>query len=189
MFTGIIETTEIIQDVVKEGGLLRMSIQRPNSWELTVGQSIAVNGACLTVVSFDDKIFTVELMEETLKKTTLRGQTPHIVNLERAMLPTDRFEGHIVQGHVDTVGDVVAVAVGDGHHVTISFDATFAHLVVPKGSITIDGVSLTVVDCTESTLTVALIPHTLKHTTLSDLEEGSQVNLEFDIIGKYITRV
>ena len=144
---------------------------------------------CLTVVDFDDDSFIVELMPETIEKTIFGNHIPKIVNVERAMLATDRFEGHIVQGHVDTTGEVEAVRESDGSHMlAIMYDSKHSGLVVSKGSVTIDGVSLTVVDADSEKLSVALIPHTLKGTTLGELKEGDMVNLEFDIIGKYLSK-
>ncbi|MDA8597019.1 riboflavin synthase [Candidatus Pacebacteria bacterium] len=189
MFTGIIETTQTVRKQETSEGVLSLEIVMPDGWQLALGQSIAVNGACLTVVSFDSDHFVVELVPETLEKTIFGESVPTAVNLERAMLPTDRFEGHIVQGHIDTVGEVQSVLTQDNRYeLAISFTAPFTQLVVPKGSITIDGVSLTITNMTTDTFSVALIPHTLRETTLGTLREGDKVNLEFDIVGKYLVQ-
>ena len=189
MFTGIVETIAAVT-AEKNEEITRFTIEKPTGWELTVGQSIAVNGTCLTVVSFDERGFAVELVAETLTKTSFGSNPPKKVNLERAMLAGGRFEGHIVQGHIDTVGTAIVTATKENNWtLTVSFDQQFDYLVVPKGSITIDGVSLTVVDPRSRELSVALIPHTLENTTLGALKEGSQVNLEFDIVGKYLQKL
>jgi len=189
MFTGIVETQSAVYAHPAGEQTMKLVIVRPTGWDLQIGQSIAVNGACLTVTKFTEDSFTVVLMSETLRKTSFGSKVPEVVNLERAMLATDRFEGHIVQGHVDTVGEVTGILEGDGQYeLSISFDASFDTLVVPKGSITIDGVSLTVVKADLAKLSVALILHTLKETTLGELREGDNVNLEFDVIGKYLQK-
>jgi riboflavin synthase len=189
MFTGIIEAKGKIAKSAETAGVVRLTIEKPKKWELTLGQSIAINGACLTVVGFDGAMFDVELVPETLRKTTFGSNVPQVVNLERAMLPSDRFEGHIVQGHADSVGTVIDMeAEGDTSVLTISFDIEYDHLLVRKGSVTVDGVSLTISDLTRNTFSVALIPHTLANTTLGLHTVGDMVNLEFDIVGKYLTK-
>lgn len=188
MFTGIVEATATVRSHATRNEITTMRIETPDTWDISLGQSIAVNGVCLSASALDEKTFTVEMMQETLSKTIFGSTIPDVVNLERAMLATDRFEGHVVQGHVDTVGTIVTVhKEEETMQFVVSFDARFAPLVVEKGSISINGVSLTIVEVTKTTLSVALIPHTLAKTTLGDLEEDSLVNLEFDIIGKYIT--
>lgn len=189
MFTGIIEVKSKIKahDVCDE--ILTISIEKPDELDLKNGQSISVNGTCLTVVDFGGDIFKVELMKETLSKTIFGINIPKTVNLERAMLPSDRFEGHIVQGHIDGTGEVVAVKKeSDTTKLTITYNSEFERLIVSKGSITVDGVSLTVVDVKEGEFSVSLIPYTLSNTTLSSIDERDMVNLEFDIVGKYITK-
>ena len=189
MFTGIIEEKNIVVSHEEGDEVTRLVVKIPSGWKLKLGQSIAVNGTCLTVVGFNDETFTVELMRETLNKTTFGKYIPESVNLERAMLPSDRFEGHIVQGHVDMVGEVTGVEKGkETMGLTISHRKTHSNLIVEKGSITVDGVSLTVVNPRESEFSVALIPYTIKETTLGLLKRGDFVNLEFDIIGKYIIK-
>ncbi len=189
MFTGIIEAKTRVVSSSETDSVVTLVIEKPADWEIEIGQSIALNGACLTVITFDETSITFELIAETLKKASFGAGFPEMVNVERAMLPTDRFEGHIVQGHVDTVGKVLCNREVNGSwNLVASFPNEFDHLVVPKGSITIDGVSLTVVDPKPGELTVCLIPHTLEVTTFSSLAVGDAVNLEFDIIGKYITK-
>ena len=189
MFTGIVETTTEIVERRQKDDLLILKLSRPADWPLRAGQSIAVNGACLTVVRFDDQSFEVELMPETVAHSNL-GDTSHTqVNIERAMSAQGLFEGHIVQGHVDTVATVSERTAGtDTTMLRVTYDSSFDELVVVKGSIAINGVSLTVVDPQPGSLGVGLIPQTLKVTNLSELQVNDQVNLEFDIIGKYITK-
>lgn len=187
MFTGIIETTANITKRTNIADVLTLEISKPVGWEVSIGQSIAVNGACLTVVIFDETTFTVELMTETLTKTTFADEGLVTVNLERAMPAKGRFEGHIVQGHVDTVGSIRSVDVTEQSWlIWVSYDPSFDHLVVEKGSITIDGISLTVIDTIPGGCSVGIIPHTLQMTALSTKEVDAAVQLEFDIIGKYL---
>jgi riboflavin synthase len=189
MFTGIIESKSEVLFVKKVGEILTLAILRPSEWQLTVGQSIAVNGVCLTVVSFTDTEFVVEIVPETINKTTFSSDYKSDVNLERAMPANGRFEGHVVQGHVDTVGKISQInRLGETALFDIIFDPQFDELVVEKGSITIDGVSLTVVKVVPGGLSVALIPYTLNLTTLGEKREADEVNLEFDILGKYIVK-
>ncbi len=187
MFTGIIETTANITKRTNIADVLTLEISKPVDWEVSIGQSIAVNGACLTVVIFDETTFTVELMTETLTKTTFADEGLVTVNLERAMPAKGRFEGHIVQGHVDTVGSIRSVDVTEQSWlIWVSYDPSFDYLVVEKGSITIDGISLTVIDTIPGGCSVGIIPHTLQMTALSTKEVDAAVQLEFDIIGKYL---
>ena len=189
MFTGIIQSVARVLGSKQLDDLLVLTIARPKSWKLTTGQSISVNGACLTVVDYTDGDFTVELMPETLAKTSFGSGLPKQVNLERAMSADNLFEGHIVQGHVDEVGKVVRhLKSQHSSKLHISFSPGRATEVVDKGSIAVDGVSLTVIEARKDGFSVGLIPHTLDHTTLSELKAGDQVNLEFDIIGKYIRK-
>ncbi|MFT5037027.1 MAG: riboflavin synthase [Candidatus Azotimanducaceae bacterium] len=189
MFTGIIEAKEKIQKSAVRENVMSLTIGKPSGWELKEGQSIAVNGACLTVVSFDEQGFDVELVSETLEKTIFGSSMPELVNLERAMLSTDRFEGHIVQGHIEGIGTVTDIQT-DEHtmDLTVSFDSLYQQLLVEKGSVTVNGVSLTICALTENTFSLALIPHTIANTTLGFCAVGDIVNLEFDIIGKYLTK-
>lgn len=192
MFTGIIEELGTIDAVSGNTDLRRFRIRAPRtSAELAIGSSVAVEGVCLTVVELDDGGFTVEAVPETLARTTLgmrdRGDR---VNLERPLAASGRFDGHIVQGHVDGVGEVMAVfADGDNRRLRIRPPAGLLRYVVEKGSVTVDGVSLTVAALTAEDFEVALIPHTLAVTTLGDRVAGDGVNLEVDILAKYVERL
>ncbi|MCW5888978.1 MAG: riboflavin synthase [bacterium] len=189
MFTGIIQSTGRIERIAKQGTGLRLTLRPDRAMpRLALGESVAVSGACLTVTSGTGRRFTVDVSPETLRRTTLgtaiRGRR---VNLERALRLGDRMGGHVVQGHVDAVGRVDAIT-PDGDWVLYRFKAPrgVAPYLVEKGSIAIDGVSLTVFACQGGTFTVALIPHTLKATTLIDRVPGDAVNLEADILLKQI---
>jgi riboflavin synthase len=189
MFTGIINAKTQINNTKKLKDGLEVDFKTPSGWDdLVLGESIAVNGVCLTVASMSEYEWTVLLMPETLAKTSFQKNMPKIVNLERAMPLTERLSGHIVQGHVDGVGKVVKVDPTSGYTISIEFPIENASLVIYKGSITIDGVSLTVTSCKENVLSVALIPHTLETTTLGSLQPDDFVNLEFDVIGKYVAK-
>ena len=189
VFTGIIEsigtvTTASGDETGRRFGIRSSQLAR----DLPIGASIAVDGTCLTVVEVRNDVFDVELVTETLTRTSLGGLAEGSrVNLERAMPASGRFDGHIVQGHVDGVGVVLAVeAEGDGVRLTIDAPETVSGYLVEKGSVTVQGVSLTVASLTGSTFQVALIPHTLEVTTLGSLAAGDGVNLEADILAKYI---
>jgi riboflavin synthase len=188
MFTGLVESLGTVREVVFESAGCRLTLAAPDiAAELTVGQSVAVNGACLTVVAGDVEAFSFQLAPETLHRTNLgelrRGDR---VNLERALRLSDRLGGHLVQGHIDGVGRVAQRSV-EGEWVTVWFScpANLAAQLVPKGSVAVDGVSLTVVAVGGDGFSVALIPHTLAHTTLGFKGPGAAVNLETDIVGKY----
>lgn len=189
MFTGIIQSTGRIERIAKQGTGLRLTLRpdRPMP-RLALGESVAVSGTCLTVTSGTGRRFTVDVSPETLRRTTLGGAARgRRVNLERALRLGDRMGGHVVQGHVDAVGRVDAIT-PDGDWVLYRFKAPrgVAPFLVEKGSIAVDGVSLTVFACQGGTFTVALIPHTLKATTLIDRVPGDPVNLEADILLKQI---
>lgn len=187
MFTGIITNTTQVITSTPEGDGLVITLAKPRSWnDLELGESVATNGVCLTVATITGNEYTCHLMAETLHKTTFGICLPQMVNLERAMRADTRLGGHFVQGHVDGVGTVKSITTADGTNIAIVFDLKDAPLVVYKGSVAIDGVSLTVSGVEENILTVSLVPYTLSHTTLGKLKEGDSVNLEFDIIGKYI---
>jgi riboflavin synthase len=190
MFTGIIEAVGFIESTRKLGGGCRFTISAPFSSELRPDQSVAVNGTCLTVVQTDSRGFDVEAIEETLRKTTLGTFRPGTrVNLERAMRPDGRLDGHLVQGHVDTTGSIVSmVEETTGRLYTVQFDLAYSSHVIPVGSIAVDGISLTVARLEADRFTVAIIPHTYTHTNVSDWKPGRTVNLEFDLIGKYVAR-
>ena len=194
MFTGLVEAVGRIAHVAPTDGGRRLRIDAPFAADLALGESVAVDGCCLTVVACDAAGFEAEAVAETLRKTTLgRLAGGDAVNLERALLPTTRLGGHIVLGHVDATGEVVSV-VGDGggsHLVTVAYPASFAAYLIPVGSVAVGGVSLTVArldDPAPGTFGVAIIPHTWAATTLGRLTPGQRVNLEFDIVGKYALR-
>ncbi len=189
MFTGIItDTARVLKTEPQDGGL-DLDIVRPDGWaELVEGESINTDGVCLTISLLTSASFQCHLVPETLRKTTFGKQVPETVNLERSLQASDRFGGHFVQGHVDEVGTVTEIKEGNDRLVQITYSPSNGALVVPKGAITINGVSLTVVDVSAKSFSVALIPYTTKHTTLGKLKVGDKVNLEFDMIGKYIVK-
>ena len=191
MFTGIIEALGEITEVKEEGSNRHFTVASPISGELKIDQSVAHNGVCLTVVAISENTHTVTAINETLQKTDLgTWQKGGLVNLERCLSVSSRFDGHIVQGHVDLTGRCEHVAEHNGSWVfRFSYDKSKSALIVEKGSICINGVSLTVVEAGEGTFTVAIIPYTYEHTTFKNLQPGNTVNLEFDIIGKYVARM
>ncbi|MFN7119464.1 MAG: riboflavin synthase [Saprospiraceae bacterium] len=190
MFTGIIESLGTVKTIRREGSNVHFTIASPISHELKIDQSLAHNGVCLTVVALEDGAHTVTAILETLQRSNLSAlQEGSLVNLERAMLANARLDGHMVQGHVDTTAECIAVEVLDGSwYYRFRYTPTEEHLLVDKGSICINGVSLTVVEPYDDVFSVAIIPYTYEHTTFKTLQEGDKVNLEFDIIGKYIAR-
>ena len=190
MFTGIIEEIGSVAAVDELGGGRELRIRADMAPELRVDQSVSVSGACQTVVARNDESFTVVAIEETLRKTTLGTlEAGAKVNLERALQPTGRLDGHLVQGHVDGVGEVVDIEDEETDRlVRIRFEASFAPFLIPAGSVAVDGVSLTVARLEEEAFTVALIPHTRERTTTDSWTPGSHVNLEFDLLGKYVAR-
>jgi len=191
MFTGIIETLGTIEKIEKEGTNVHFTIKSTISNELKIDQSIAHNGVCLTVVKKDELSHTVTAIDETLKKTDLGGwQVGGKVNLERCMVANGRFDGHVVQGHVDQIGTVERVQNQDGSWLyDFSYDPVHGNVTVEKGSICINGTSLTCFNSEEGSFRVAIIPYTYEHTSFHQLKEGDSVNLEFDIIGKYVKRL
>ena len=191
MFTGIIEDLGTIEKLQKEGGNLNLTISSSITTELKIDQSIAHNGVCLTIVDIDNEKYTVTAIQETLDKTNLgildKGDK---VNLERAMKLGDRLDGHIVQGHVDQTGTCISVVEENGSWIyTFEYGSEKDNITIEKGSITINGVSLTVVNSKLNEFSVAIIPYTYEHTTFHSIQEGDKVNLEFDVIGKYIKRL
>ena len=190
MFTGIIESTGAVQRIEQEGSNVHFTFASPISNELKIDQSIAHNGVCLTVVKCSEQTHTVTAIEETLKRSNLGKLTVgDKVNMERAMLSNGRLDGHIVQGHVDGTAVCTAVKEVDGSwYYTFRYHPTEEHLLVDKGSICINGVSLTVVEPENDLFSVAIIPYTFEHTNFKEIQPGTQVNLEFDVIGKYIAR-
>lgn len=189
MFTGIIEAVGEVAERTLESDVVTLTITHPAHWKLSTGQSIAVNGVCLTVTDFSEVSFVTELMPETQKKTTFASELLTVVNLERAMPADGRFEGHVVQGHVDCVGTIEKIEqAGETALWTISYPNEYQKLLVEKGSATVDGVSLTVISAEADRFAIGLIPHTLKATTLQTKQVGDAVNMEFDILGKYLIK-
>ena len=189
MFTGIIECVATVEKIEKDKGNLNISLKSSITKELKVDQSLCHNGVCLTVVKLNDDIYTVTVIAESLKKTNLGELKPgDIVNLERSMSVNSRFDGHVVQGHVDEVA-----VCSESFETNGSWKYVFKHseqnITVEKGSITINGVSLTVVNSTSNSFSVAIIPYTYENTNFKKIVEGSKVNLEFDILGKYISKL
>ncbi|HHB78660.1 MAG TPA: riboflavin synthase, partial [Saprospiraceae bacterium] len=177
MFTGIIESLAEIKEIQKEGSNYHFRVQSPISKELKVDQSLAHDGVCLTVTQKDDQSHWVTAIAETLQLTSLSEWQPgKLVNLERAMVANGRLDGHFVQGHVDSVGICRDVLDVDGSaYYTFEFDEKFSHLIVPKGSITVNGVSLTVVEPTQNRFKVAIIPFTVEHTNFQQIQVGTKV--------------
>lgn len=190
MFTGIIETLGTLVSAEKEGTNIHFTFKSPISAHLKVDQSVAHNGVCLTVVDQKDDRHTVTAIDETLLRTDLgKLEVGDEVNLERCMPAHGRFDGHIVQGHVDMLGNVVSVEERDGSHIFSFEHAEGENFTVDKGSITVNGVSLTAFNTSDTGFSVAIIPYTKDHTTFKNLKVGNTVNLEFDIIGKYVARM
>ena len=192
MFTGIIEELGTVKKVEKNKGNIRLTIEAKFTPELRVDQSVAHNGVCLTVISIKDNQYSVIAIKETLEKTNLGNLiSGDKINLERCMKIGDRLDGHIVQGHIDLTATCTKIETLDGSWM-FKFKYTkksTTETTVEKGSITINGISLTVVDSSESEFSVCIIPYTFENTSFKYLKEGSQVNIEFDIIGKYIARM
>ena len=191
MFTGIIETLGIVQEVKEEKDNIHITIDSSLSDELKIDQSVAHNGICLTVVAIKGNHYTVTAIGETIKKTNISNwEIGDNVNLERAMKLGDRLDGHIVQGHVDQIGTCVSVKETNGSwFYTFEYDSSLQNITIEKGSITVNGVSLTVVDSGKSNFSVAIIPYTHEHTNFNSFVVGTKVNLEFDVIGKYVSRL
>jgi riboflavin synthase len=190
MFTGIIEQTGTVQEVITTGSNTTFWVASALSEELKIDQSLAHNGACLTVEEVKNGMHRVTAIEETLVKTNL-GQwaAGTLVNLERCMQLNGRLDGHIVQGHVDTVAHCTEVHTKEGSwEFSFEFDPKFAALLIEKGSVTLNGTSLTVFNVTGNQFSVAIIPYTYEHTNIKQLQAGGTVNIEFDMIGKYVNR-
>ena len=189
MFTGIIECMATVVKVEKNKGNLDISLKSEITNELKIDQSLCHNGVCLTVVDIDNDVYTVNVISESIERSNFGEIIPgDAVNIERSMSVNSRFDGHIVQGHVDEVAVCTEVSETNG-----SWKYVFKHsknnITVEKGSITINGVSLTVVDSTENSFSVAIIPYTYNNTNFNQINVGTKVNLEFDIIGKYISKM
>lgn len=190
MFTGIITDTSRIMRTRRVDEGLTITFERPRGWiDLKLGESVATNGVCLTVAELRAMEYDCYLAPETLRVSAFGVSLPDTVNLERPLSVGDRFGGHFVQGHVDGLGKVVKIDEADGWDVYLEFAPENAALVVYKGSIAVNGVSLTIAEVEGNVFRVALIPHTLEHTTLGTLEVGDLVNLEFDMFGKYIVSI
>mgnify|MGYP000719435331 CR=1 FL=1 len=191
MFTGIIETLGTVTAVDTSNNQLVLTVDSKLTPELKVDQSVAHNGVCLTVTSINDNQYTVCAVQETMDKTTVGNwQKGDKVNLERGIKLSDRLDGHIVQGHVDQVGTCTAISEEDGSwRFTFDYDTSLGNVTIEKGSITVSGVSLTVVNSKENEFSVAIIPYTIENTTFKYIKLDDVVNLEFDVIGKYVSRL
>lgn len=188
MFTGIIETIGTVKAIEKEGSNIHFTLSSSFTNELKIDQSVAHDGVCLTVVSINGDNYTVTAIQETLQRTQLANwSVGSLINLERCMKLGDRLDGHLVQGHVDTTATCTKIEDFNGS-IKFHFAYTSSHLTVEKGSITINGVSLTVVDSNVNDFSVCIIPYTLEHTNFKSFQKGTTVNLEFDIIGKYLEK-
>jgi len=191
MFTGIIETAATIAQIEKDNDNINITLTCPIVPELKIDQSLSHDGVCLTVVALSPDSYTVTAIKETLEKTNLSSwAVGSEVNLERAMKLGDRLDGHIVQGHVDQVGTCVSVEDASGSwYFTFQYDAGPNNITIEKGSITVNGVSLTVVNSKANEFSVAIIPYTYEHTNFKNIKPGTVVNLEFDVVGKYVARL
>ena len=191
MFTGIIETLGIIKEIQKDQENLHLTVVSEITNELKIDQSIAHNGICLTVVKIEQNEYTITAIKETIDKTSIGfWKAGDILNLERAMKLGDRLDGHIVQGHVDQTGVCTNIEEANGSWVfTFAYDSSLQNITIEKGSITINGTSLTVVNSKLNSFSVAIIPYTYEHTNFHSFKIGTVVNLEFDVIGKYIARL
>lgn len=191
MFTGIIETIGIISEIKKDQGNVHLTIQTNITNELKIDQSVAHNGVCLTVVEIFDNKHVVTAIQETINKTTLGlWKIGDKVNIERAMKLGDRLDGHIVQGHVDQTAVCTSIQEKRGSwEFTFEYDTALNNITIEKGSITVNGTSLTVVNSAKNNFSVAIIPYTYEHTIFHTFEIGTKVNLEFDVVGKYIARM
>ena len=196
MFSGIVEEAGVVKSLVKEGDNLHITVKCSFVDELKIDQSVAHNGVCLTVVKLGDDSYTVTAIKETLMRSNLGAlKEGDLVNLERSMCMNGRLDGHIVQGHVDTTAVCTSVTDENGSHVfTFKYDVPAelkrkGYITVDKGSVTVNGVSLTVCEPTDDTFSVAIIPYTFENTNFCRIKPGTLVNLEFDIIGKYVSRL
>ena len=190
MFTGIIETTGVIKDIITNGSNKTFTIESSIAHELKTDQSVAHNGVCLTVEAVLENAYMVTAIEETLHKTTLgQWQIGDVVNIERCLAMKDRIDGHIVQGHVDTTATCTQVITKEGStEYEFDIDKKYAALIIEKGSISLNGISLTIFNVTTHQFMVAVIPYTFHHTNMQYVKAGDIVNIEFDILGKYILR-
>ena len=191
MFTGIVEATATVENIETQGTSVHFTMSCPFTDELKIDQSLSHNGCCLTIEKIENQRYGVTAIQETLEKTNLGSwKIGTEVNLERCVLMNGRLDGHIVQGHVDQTGTIKSIENLNGsHYITIAYTEKDGFTTVPQGSITVDGISLTVAHSGENEFSVAIIPYTWEHTNLKNLEIGSRVNLEFDIIGKYVAKL
>ncbi|MFD2908309.1 riboflavin synthase [Flavobacterium ardleyense] len=191
MFTGIIETLGIIKEIEKDQENLHLTVASKITHELKIDQSVAHNGICLTVVKIEQDEYTVTAIKETIDKTSIgTWQLGDTLNLERAMKLGDRLDGHIVQGHVDQTGVCTNIKETNGSWVfTFEYDSSLQNITIEKGSITVNGTSLTVINSGLNSFSVAIIPYTYEHTNFNTFRIGSLINLEFDVIGKYVARL
>jgi riboflavin synthase len=191
MFTGIIETLGIIKDLKKDNNNLNITVFSSITHELKIDQSVAHNGVCLTVIAINNGEYTVTAIKETIEKTNLADwKVGDLLNLERAMKLGDRLDGHIVQGHVDQTGICKSIEEANGSwYFTFEYDSNLNNITIEKGSITVNGVSLTVVNSKEKEFSVAIIPYTFEHTNFKNIQIGTTINLEFDVVGKYVARL
>lgn len=193
MFTGIIENTGILRNIIKLGTNKTFVFESPFCNELKVDQSLSHNGVCLTIekINIDTSEYEVTAIEETLQKTNLNNlKVSDLANLERCMKADGRFDGHIVQGHVDQTGTIKSIVDKNGSwEITITYDDTLGNITVEKGSVCVNGISLTVVNSQKNQFSLAIIPYTWNYTNLKNAKVGELVNLEFDILGKYISKI
>lgn len=191
MFTGIIETLGTVKKIEKTDGNLNITIESSLAPELKIDQSVSHNGICLTVIAVEQDCYTVTAIDETIRKTNLGNwNVGEDVNLERAMKLGDRLDGHIVQGHVDqTAVCRKVISLGGSWEYTFEYEKSKNNITIEKGSITVNGVSLTVINSKENEFSVAIIPYTFNHTNFKNIKSESIVNLEFDLIGKYVSRL
>ncbi len=191
MFTGIIKKTSVVEDIYKKNENLFASIKKEKDWPVELGQSISINGVCSTVKSFTKTSFLVEWMPETLKKTSVNSfKKGTMVNLETSLNMSTMLDGHIVQGHVDTVGKVVEIKPKkDSRIIKIKLPAKFMKFIADKGSVAVDGISLTVVDTGRDWFTVSLVSYTISHTNFLNTKKGDLVNIETDVLAKYIFKL
>lgn len=191
MFTGIIETLGVVKDLRKEEDNLHITVSSSITNELKIDQSVSHNGICLTVVAISEDQYTVTAIKESIDKTNISDwKIGDSLNLERAMKLGDRLDGHIVQGHVDQIGICKSITeTGGSWSYTFEYDTALSNITIEKGSITVNGVSLTVVNSKKNEFSVAIIPYTHEHTNFKNFEIGTKINLEFDVIGKYVSRL
>ncbi|MDX6180669.1 riboflavin synthase [Flavobacterium sp. Fl-77] len=191
MFTGIIETLGRIHEIQKDQSNLHITVDSSFTHELKIDQSVSHNGICLTVIAIKDSLYTVTAIDETILKTNIGDwKVNDIVNLERGMKLGDRLDGHIVQGHVDQTGTCINIEEANGSwNYTFEYDKNLNNITIEKGSITVNGVSLTVVHSKTNEFSVSIIPYTYENTNFKNFKVGTKINLEFDVVGKYISRL